>query len=237
MDADVVVVEDRHVEHLVIARRAGRDDGILLADGDALLQRGVDLFHRDGDGVGDAQGLSVRQEGRRIGEPDRHTLEVVGLADFDVLRRECAVPEEPPVDDFDAGRLLEGREQSFRAIVDPVESVVGVVECVCGIDDTDRLVRGAQRRGPLQVDVDVAGLDEREAIRVGTELASRKQLDREADVGLLETLLEQLDPAVVVRRLLVLAGRDGERDGLGGATLGGVPSAAAGDDEGGCCEH
>ena len=63
----------------------------------------------------------------------------------------------------------------------------------------------------------------------------RQNLKREA--MLLKKLLEQLDAAVVVRRLLVLAGRDGELDGLGGATLGGAPTAAASDDEGGCCEH
>ena len=69
------------------------------------------------------------------------------------------------------------------------------------------------------------------------------QLDGEADVGLFEAFLEQLDAAVVVRRLLVLAGRDGERDGLvrrggfGGVLSGRAAAGAAGDDEGGCCEH
>ena len=99
-------------------------------------------------------------------------------------------------------------EQVFRALVDPLERVVDVVERVGGIHDADRLEGRAQRGRALQVDVDVAGLHEREAVGVGAELARRVQLDGEADVGLLEAFLEQLDAAVVVRRLLVLARRD-----------------------------
>ena len=142
--------------------------------------------------------------GNRIGTPSRSS----GLRDLDVLRGEGARAEEPAVDDVDAGRLVERREQVFRAFVDPLERVVDVVEGVGRVDDADRLERRAQRRRTLQVDVDVAGLDEREAVGVGAELARRVQLDGEADVGLLEPFLEQLDAAVVVRRLLVLAGRD-----------------------------
>ena len=126
---------------------------------------------------------------------------------------------------------MEGAEQVFRALVDPLEGVLDVVERVGRVDDADRLERRAQRGSTLQVDVDVAGLDEREAVRVGAELARRIQLDGEADVGLLETLLEQLDAAVVVRRLLVLARRDAERDGFARrgasvAVLSGVPPPA-----------
>ena len=109
VDADVVVVEDRRVEHLVVARRVRRDDRVLLADGDALLQRGVDLLDRDGDRVGHAERLGVGQELRRVREPDRHAGEVVGAVDLDVLRREGAGAEEPAVDDVDAGGLVEAR--------------------------------------------------------------------------------------------------------------------------------
>ena len=244
MDADVVVVEDRRVEHLVVARRVRRDDRVLLADGDALLQRGVDLLDRDRDRVGHAERLGVGQELRRVREPDRDAGEVVGAVDLDVLRGEGAGAEEPAVDDVDAGRLMEGAEQVFRSLVDPLEGVLDIVERVGRVHDADGLERRAQRGGALQVDVDVAGLDEREPVRVGTELARRVQLDGEADVGFLESLLEQFDAAVVVRRLLVLAGCDGERDGFarrggfgGGALRGAAAAGAAGDDKRGCCEH
>ena len=175
-----------------------------------------------------------------MGTPARSS----GLVHLDVLGREGAVAEVPAVDDVDTRGLVEAGEQVFRALIDPLERVFHVVERVGGIDDADRLVGGAERGSTLQVDVDVACLHEREAVGVGAELARRIQLDGEADVGFLESLLQQLDAAEVVRRLLVLACRDTERDGLvvrsarvTGLFGSAAASGTAGDDEGGCCEH